>query len=239
MDVWHTSLDLQRDPPPQAAKLLSGSERERAAAMATVPGRRFAAARIALRRLLAGYLGTAPGSIHIAYGPHGRPHLETAGATSILHFNLSHSGDRALFAFGSAPLGVDLERIRAVPLAERLAERFFAPGERRTLGRTAPHEQQPAFFACWTRKEAYLKAAGGALAPSFKLFEVAFVPGQRPAILASDGSPRSEWSLKHLEPEPGWVGALAIRRPACVLRCWRLAAETSGHKPRPSMNDVS
>ena len=57
-------------------------------------------------------------------------------------------------------VGVDVERIRENldPLA--LGTRFFSPQESEWL-RSQPMDQRfAAFFACWTAKEAYVKACG-------------------------------------------------------------------------------
>jgi 4'-phosphopantetheinyl transferase len=83
--------------------------------------------------------------------------------------------------------------------------------------------QQEAFFACWTRKEAYLKAKGEGLSLGLDQFEVSVVPGEPAALLSIKGDPKkaSHWSLKDLNPGPGYVGALAVKGHGWDLRCWR------------------
>ena len=222
VEVWFTRLDLGHKAIERARALLSADESERAQGMASAPQHRFVAARALLRRLLAAYLGTDPGGIEFAYGRKGKPHLAGQHADTRLRFNVSHSGDWALVAIGMSPLGIDLERLRPVRDIEALAARFFAPRERLTLHTLPASEKQGGFFACWTRKEAYVKALGEGLVRSLKNFEVVFAPGLEPAILARGGSRKPGWALHHLEPERGLLGALAVRGRACGVRCFRL-----------------
>ena len=190
--------------------------------MAAAPRRRFVAARALLRRLLAAYLGADPGGIELAYGRRGKPRLAGQHAHVGLCFNISHSGDWVLVAVGKSPLGIDLERLRPVRDSAALAARFFAPGEHHTLRALPDRQKQWAFFACWTRKEAYIKALGEGLTRSLKSFEVVFAPAMAPVIMARGGTRKPGWVLHHLEPERGLLGALAVRGPDCSLRCFRL-----------------
>lgn len=91
-----------------------------------------------------------------------------------------------------------------------------------------PLEQQPeAFFACWTRKEAYIKAKGQGLAIRLDQFDVSLVPGEPAALLrsAEDSREALRWSLHTLSPADGYEGALAVEGHDCELRCWQLDSE--------------
>jgi 4'-phosphopantetheinyl transferase len=118
---------------------------------------------------------------------------------------------------------VDVERIRPDVASEKIAKRFFSPREAAMLCRLPGEIQQEAFFACWTRKEAYLKAIGEGITLRLDQFEVSVTPGEPATFLSINGDPKeaSFWSLKELNPEPGYVGALAVKGHGWDLRCWR------------------
>ena len=220
VEVWLGSLDLGQDPPGAQVSTLSPDESARATSMATEPRRRFMTSRILLRRLIAAYLGDEPQGVKFAYGTSGKPFLVRTPADLPLHFNLSHSRDRVLIAIARTPVGIDLETPRRLGDFEGLAQRFFSPGEVRALARIPASQRLDAFFACWTRKEAYLKLIGRGISSGLKTVEVAFSRGLEPAVLASDGTPDEQCSLHHLEPEPGLMGALAVQGSAEALNCW-------------------
>ena len=169
-------------------QLLSSDERERAARFRFDHLRRsFVITRGALRCLLARYVGQDPAAIHFVYGPKGKPALGGP-----IEFNTTHSGDMAAFAFADGcPVGIDLEQIRAVPRMEDIAARFFEPEEHAAIMALPPAQREAAFFRCWTRKEACVKATGEGLGAS--------------------PSPAAGWTLCDLAIAPGYAGALAYR----------------------------
>lgn len=173
--------------------------------------------------ILARYLRATARDLRFDYGPHGKPALrlmETAPGPAIT-FNLAHTGGLALCAVARGrAVGVDVESIRPALAEERLAERFFAAREVVTL-RNLPRAEQPlAFFRCWTRKEAFLKARGDGLTLPLDSFEVTLAPEAPPALLALADAPdeAARWSLCELIPAARHVAALAV-----VGHGWRLA----------------
>ena len=95
----------------------------------------------------------------------------------------------ALYAFTlGCELGVDVEQLRKLDDPESIARRFFSPGEASELLSLKPEERGPAFFRCWTRKEAYVKAIGDGLTIPLDCFQVTLLPGvpARFVQLASD-----------------------------------------------------
>jgi 4'-phosphopantetheinyl transferase len=171
---------------------------------------RFIAGRALLRDLLAGYLGLPPEAIRFAYNEWGKPALAPGLAASDLRFNLSHSQDLAMYAFVlERDVGVDLEMIRAEVANERVAENFFSRWEVETL-RALPREHQvEAFFNCWTRKEAYVKARGQGLSIELSSFDVSLTPGAEAKILRGDDY--LDWSLASFQPDYGCVAAMATQ----------------------------
>jgi 4'-phosphopantetheinyl transferase len=129
--------------------------------------RNFISARGALRSYLAQYVNCAPKDLRFEYGRHGKPQLVNDPS---LHFNLAHSHDRALIVVcRTATIGVDLEKVRAVPKLLAVAKRFFSASEYDSIAALPEALQPEKFFAYWTCKEAYLKATGTGLSHISKL----------------------------------------------------------------------
>ena len=219
IEVWSVTLDVPAAQTAALEAVLSQDERARAERFRFERGRRrFIAARGLLRRLLGAYLDRAPADVAFTYGRKGKP--LTAG----LHFNLSHSGERVLIALGRIPLGVDIERLRPLRDPEAIARRFFSRAERETLAAQPAERKIEAFFACWTCKEAYVKAVGDGLAISLRSFDATFGEGRPPALKTHLPEGECErWFLRRLEPAPGYVGALAARDFAGTVTAWSLA----------------
>ena len=227
--VWIASLDAPAERLSSLRALLNVEELARADRFLQAQHRvHGAVSRGCLRSLLGSYLHVPPQSIEFQLNSHGKPSLSATHGHSRLRFNVSHSHGLALFAFAHGRhLGVDIEKIRLDRPAEKIAQRFFASAEAARL-RSLPSAQQPqAFFECWTRKEAYMKALGEGLSLPLDSFEVGFGPGVPPSILWARDEPdaAARWTLFDLQPFPGFAGALAVERPPCIVRCWRLTQE--------------
>jgi len=153
---------------PRLEATLTPDERQRAGSFQSPDDRdAFVMSRGILRHLLAQYLGRAAAAITFSYGRFGKPEITGLRDHVPLYFNASRSGALVIYAMTSAgPLGVDVERLRPVPELEYIASRFFPPGEAGVLPTLPPQAQIEAFFAGWTRTEAFLKATGGGLAGS-------------------------------------------------------------------------
>jgi 4'-phosphopantetheinyl transferase len=181
--------------------------------------RRFAVARGFLRGVLAHHLATDPRQIRFAYGPQGKPRLD--GAPSQLRFNLSHSGELAVVALSRGlEVGVDVERIREQVNLEGIARRFFAPAEAADLLARPPAEQAQAFFRCWTRKEAFIKAKGGGLSIPLSQFRVTLGSDEGAALVDVDWDPGEmrRWRLLAFSPGAGFAGAaIAASHPGLHL----------------------
>jgi 4'-phosphopantetheinyl transferase len=160
------------------------------------------------------------------YNAFGKPDLSPEFG-SRLTFNLSHSAGLALIGIAAASsVGVDLEYIRAQSDDAEVARRFFSAAEVDHLNALPSHRYAEAFFSCWTKKEAYVKACGEGLAIPLDSFSVPLTadPAQAPVDLdvASDSIvPARRWSLYTIHPAPGYIGALAIQGSGWRLRQWQ------------------
>jgi 4'-phosphopantetheinyl transferase len=209
--VWFARLDRTPARLARMRTVLNPDETARADRfLMDVHRHRFIAGRALLRDLLAGYVSLPPEAIRFAYNEWGKPALAPGLVASDLRFNLSHSQDLAMYAFVlERDVGVDLEMIRAEVANERVAENFFSRWEVETL-RALPREHQvEAFFNCWTRKEAYVKARGQGLSIELSSFDVSLVPGDEAKILRGDD--RLGWSLASFKPDHGCVAAMAMQ----------------------------
>jgi medium-chain acyl-[acyl-carrier-protein] hydrolase len=239
--VWRVRLDQPEKCRSELRRLLSADEEVRARRFHFRRDRdRFVVCRGALRTLLGRYLAHDPRRLRFAYGAHGKPALAAGGAAGRLSFNVAHSDGLALVAVTRGrEVGVDLERVRPGLAAEEIAARYFSPREFEAL-RALPRSLRPeAFFHCWTRKEAYLKATGAGVARALDRFDVTLRPGDPAALLENRDDPAEarRWSLRELVPGPGFVGALAVEGRPGRLWCgdWgaRTAAPAGGTAPEP------
>ncbi|TWA63371.1 4'-phosphopantetheinyl transferase [Azospirillum brasilense] len=194
--------------------LLSPDEAARAARFATEELRaRCVLRRGLLRHRLGRVTGRDPAALVFSYGPMGKPSLPGGPA-----FNLADCKDHVLIAIApgdAVELGVDVERLRSVPDAAGIAERFFAPEERAAFAALPEALRDEAFLNGWTRKEAFIKATGQGLSTPLDRFAVELTPGRPARLLGLDGALEAgragDWSLFDLRPAPGLVGALAVR----------------------------
>ena len=219
--VWCAELDQPQERVDGYRSLLSADELERAARFRFDRHRdAYIAGRGILRVLLGCYLAQPPEKIDISYSQYGKPHL----SNNRLQFNLAHSGGLALFVFTlHDEVGVDIERERDLRDALAIAERFFSLAERVVLRELPESEQIPAFFRCWTRKEAFIKAVGEGLSYPLADFDVTLAPGEPARLLSIRGSQEEagRWSLVSLDLPAGYDGAVALRRTAVQLQGWR------------------
>jgi len=185
---------------------------------------RFIVARGSLRIILGGYLKQEPAQLSFSYSQYGKPALADETDGSRLSFNLSHANELALIAVTQGRgLGVDIEFIRPEFASEEIAERFFSDHEVAALRALPEKAQSEAFFNCWTRKEAYIKAIGEGMSMPLNQFHVSLEPGSPARLLGNlrDANEVSRWSLQELAPGPGYVAAVAVEGRDWQLRCWQ------------------
>lgn len=216
VNVWVRSLHVPAFVERACYELLSAEEHERAGRYRVErPRKDFIVTRATLRSLAAAYLGTTPLDLSFRYSKYGKPMLDGPFDSRFndLRFNVSHTEGLALIAFvRTHEIGIDVEKIRPQPDVRKLAERFFSLHEREALEKLSGDELQTAFFRCWTRKEAYVKARGEGLSLPLHQFDVSVAAHESQALLATrpDPSEASRWILRDLPTTPGYAAALAV-----------------------------
>src|ERR1700681_4613781 len=205
LHTWLAWLDVQPLERTRLCSYLSKDEVSRAARFVFPRDRDdFIVARGRLRELLGKYLRCSPNAVHFKTGRYGKPSL--LDDRDPLRFNLSHSHGLALYGFCMGrELGIDTEKIRPGFAGEGIAERYFSPAEQRDLAELPKELRDTAFFRCWTRKEAYIKAHGDGLQIPLDSFDVSLKPGE-PARLRSVDSDR--WSMRSFTPALEFVAAI-------------------------------
>jgi 4'-phosphopantetheinyl transferase len=183
--------------------------------------RRFMLRRVRLRQILADYLGVAPAAVRFSNNEQGKPAIVGVTEAGDLRFSYSHSADVALLAVTlGREVGVDLEQHRAMPDALQLASAFFAPAEVVALKQLPEPELESAFFDCWTRKEAFIKALGLGLSFPLNAFVVSL--GEPARLLELHGASPSpgDWMLRSLPVGSGFSAALTVEGVVAEVRCW-------------------
>jgi 4'-phosphopantetheinyl transferase len=190
--------------------VLASDEKDRAARFILERRRHsFVVARGVLRCLLGRYLDMHPANIRFNYGSKGKPAVTS---TLGIEFNATHSGELAVFAFtAGCPIGVDLEQIRPLSDIQDIADRFFCSEEAAELMALPPTEREHAFFRCWTRKEAYIKAIGEGLSAPLDEFRVTLQPTEPARFVHISRDTAEAWTLHDLGLASGYAAALAYR----------------------------
>jgi 4'-phosphopantetheinyl transferase len=224
VDVWRKPLDGDPDDLETLVQALDDDEQKRARRFKfDRHRRRFVIARATLRRILARYLDRSPASLRFAYSDEGKPYLVSTQKEKVPFFSVSHSNELAVYAISDhTQVGVDVERMQGRLNTKRLAQRFFSVAEYRFLMSLPTDQQDLAFYAFWTVKEAWLKATGKGLAG---LSQAIIDP--LPSPLASDWLDRvgiggaDAWRTFRFDPYPSYTGALVCAAAgSTVIECF-------------------
>lgn len=193
-------LDVASDEEASLAALLDEDERARAARFRFARDhRRFVVRRGRTRQWLAQVAGGDPARLRFAPNAHGKPELPGGP-----HFSLSHSNDTMMLAIGDAALGCDIEAIDLALDWPPLARSFFSAQENAALAALSGEEGRIAFFTCWSRKEAFVKALGLGLAYPLDAFTVSI--GEQPTIETGGEG----WTARAIDPPSGFRAALVV-----------------------------
>jgi len=213
VQVWRVGLRTARCEIEQLRQILSNDELQRAGRFYGQQHReRFILARGTLRRILGRYMNIHPEKLGFSY-INSKPEIMPELDGKRLRFNISHAGDYMLAAItADRMIGVDIELISVDRPHLRIAERFFSHRETTTL-RALPEPQQiGAFYACWTRKEAYIKARGLGVFRGLDCFSVSLAPGEAAALTETESDPEEikRWTILDINPASGYRAAAAV-----------------------------
>ena len=211
--VWKINLDELCSQISHLQTFLSEDEKQRAGRYHFQKDAfRFIAARASLRILLARYVNASPKQIDFDYSEYGKPYVSRESSDLMINFNISHSERLALIAFGmQEEIGVDIEMHREDFATFDIAQRFFSAVELESLLNLTKLEFKQAFFNCWTRKEAYIKAKGLGLSLALDSFAVETADSPNPKLQVSEIYPADvySYSFHSFEPEHRFSAALA------------------------------
>lgn len=222
--IWRASLRQDSSVVAALLRTLETDERERASRFHfQIHREQFIVGRGVLREILSRYLGVGPERLLFIYNPYNKPSL--AEGFGELRFNVSHSNEVALYALTlGREVGLDVEFIREdFPDMEQVAEHVFSQQEIATLKALPQELRNRAFFNCWTRKEAYIKALGEGLSHPLHQFTVSMKPGEPALLLSSETEPEmvKNWWLQDLPAGPGYAAALALQAEPGTVSLWQ------------------
>ncbi len=227
MHIWHASQDFSSDKLEYLKAILSFDEAKRAEKFIfDKDHKNYIAARGLLRILLSNYLNLDPEEIKFSYNKYGKPILDN---DRNLKFNISHSGSKFICGITiDKSIGVDIEKLRAVDNADEIVESNFSESEKLEYKCIPDRLKQKAFFAFWTRKEAYIKAIGKGLFFPLNDFSVSIMPDKPAKILhfKNDLQKISEWTIEEINLSKEHVAAVAVESRDCSFQCnewdWKL-----------------
>lgn len=213
-------LLADQDQPPKLIeslrRTLSADEIQRASRFRFEQDRlHFTVARGILRQILGNLLEIDAGRVRFRYSEYGKPSLSGEFDSSRLTFNISHSAGRLLMAFAiGREIGVDIEHVRPDFATHDIAERFFSASEVQRLRSLPSAFHAEAFFNCWTRKEAYIKAIGEGLSCPLDKFDVTLAPGEPARLLATRvlGLSADRWVMRSLDAGESYKAAMVVER---------------------------
>jgi 4'-phosphopantetheinyl transferase len=230
--LWRTTVEVPALDFTRIQRLLSSDERAKAAAFFFERDHhRFVVARGFLRAILSLYLNCTPTELHFKYTEYGKPSLASPHVNANLNFNLAHSGDLALYGITlQRAIGIDIEQIRHEFASEEIARHFFSVNEASRLLSIPAHDRPKAFFECWTRKEAFIKAKGIGLSLPLDQFDVS-VSSNEPAMLLEtrwDKNERSRWSLRAIDVGPDYAATVAVEGHDWQASYWQASRDIFG-----------
>jgi 4'-phosphopantetheinyl transferase len=210
IDVWRLNLNFTEERVEEFAKVLTEQEYQRASRCSnSILRNRYIATHWALRQLLAYYLETSPSSVQLIRNEHGKPRLAGTQPNQGLVFNLSHSGEWALFALGwDMALGIDLELKRKLTNMEGMVKRCFASTEQNYWHSLPEDRQLSAFFDLWTAKEAFVKAVGRGIGFGLNRCVVRLDNSYRYCSVPESCGKPEQWSLWKVDVGESFSAAL-------------------------------
>lgn len=203
--------------------ILNTSEKEKAAKFRFESDHNCAViSRGILKNILGNYLNKTPKNIEFKLGEYGKPTLKE---TSDIEFNISHSKDSIVMAFTQKnKIGIDVEYTKKDIEVKKIASHFFAEEEVTSLLALKESYHKQAFYNCWTRKEAFIKALGCGLSFPLDKFVVSLDCSKEAQLIATkwDKKEKEKWFLKAFEPDKDYIGAVSVKGKVTNMEFWRI-----------------
>lgn len=221
VELWMAWLDAEDSTFARLEATLSEDEQQRAAEKEGAARRRFVTARGILRELLASYTGALPTELAFEYSEHGKPSVFSAAGDGP-RFNISHTGDLALFAFSpDLEVGVDVEQVQARAKLDEIAEKYFSAAEAEMVAGLMDEERDSLFATYWTRKESLYKAIGTGIAyrPATVDLSGMSADGTEISCPSEEAADDETWFVRDVEVEDGYRAALCCRSRPTELHC--------------------
>jgi 4'-phosphopantetheinyl transferase len=219
--IWRVTPDSATSDSERLWLVLSSDERQRADQFHFEADRwRYIVGRGFLRLLVGEILNLSGSVLRFDYGEFGKPRLIKSQEQGV-RFSISHSGELMLIAVTKGrAVGVDVERVRADFDFDEVAPHFFSTSEFKSLALLTGPSRHEAFFTCWTRKEAYLKARGDGLSLPLDQFDVSLLPGDEAWLLETRHDPGDahRWSLFPVTVPSGYVATVAAEGSGWKLK---------------------
>lgn len=212
--VWVARIDEMACRGRALQEILSEEESKRAGRFHFEQDRvRYVTGLAVLRSILGSYLRTDAKRIEFGREKKSKPVLAGTFARGGIQFNMSRSKGLALYAFArNRPLGVDVEKIEPVPEMDRIVSLFFAPREIQDYTGLPLAARPEAFYRCWARKEAFMKAMGEGLFRPLSSFSVPLLPDEQSTVKNASGNQTIAPCvlLRDLPVERGYAAAIAV-----------------------------
>lgn len=182
--------------------------------MSTDKRKQFTISRALLRELLASCLvNTSPNNVEFHYAEHGKPSINYTQLGRQIEFNLSHTENYAMIALTlENQVGVDIESVSAKTEQAALVKRFFSEKEQNDWWALPKSDLVDAFFRCWTRKEAFIKAEGSGVSYGLDKFSVSLDKDMTSAkIELQSASDKTDWTNYSSITLKGYQTAIASK----------------------------
>ncbi len=221
--IWSVDKSDHKDKIDQYWELLTDQEKQKAEKFRFYKDRScYIIARGTLRNLLGAYTSQDPKEITIDYGFHGKPSHKSK---SNIQFNISHSEESIVLGFiKDYDIGVDVEKVKDGIEIENIARSFFSEEEVHALLELKKEDHLQAFYNCWTRKEAFIKAEGSGLSFPLNKFVVSLDSTKEARLIETkwDQEERLKWTLTSFELKDDYIGAIAIKGSVAATNFWSL-----------------
>ena len=222
IDVWICDLRILSKNIEIFYSLLTDDERERANKLKVENKKQeYIITRGSLRQHLGLLINIDPKDLIFEYLKHGKPILAKKSNTTGVTFNVSHSNEFALLAISQQRnIGIDIEKINRDTNHLPLVKRFFSAAEQSRFQAIQKSKMAKAFCACWTRKEAFIKATGDGVFYGLDNFDVCFDPEiQNPKINLHDPS-AEKWFAANLPINDEYMACLVSNQQDINVRYW-------------------